>query len=393
MLQYDKGVICAVTGAGKTLIGVYDAVRQFESEEDQTVASRPGCLANQLSEEYLEHIANASVLHVHSGDTRHASTTKPHYIKRWVENTKGHKLIFTTYHSLRRVIESGIAVDTSHLDEAHNSVRKDFFPYVEMLSALSDRFYSYTATPKHSSTISKPGMNRTDVYGQMIVNVSAPEMVQSGYIVPPDVRTHTINAARDKEYGAERDCMTLLDTIINEDNMEKVLVAAPNTKVLIRMLAETEFMTEVQSYGYDVLWITSKYGAFVNNDKVSREEFFNTLRAYGKDPDKKFIILHYSILSEGIDCPGLTSCILMRNLDYISMAQTIGRVIRLHPEDSKRLSEGVIEPGATEQYVKSSGFIHIPVYNNVGISTVRRIQSVTDTIFVQGDPVISTITK
>ena len=75
------------------------------------------------------------------------------------------------------------------------------------------------------------------------------------------------------------------------------------------------------------------------------------------------------------------------------MAQTIGRVIRLHPEDSKRLSEGVIEPGVTEQYVKSSGFIHIPVYNNVGISTVRRIQSVTDTIFVQGDPVISTITK
>lgn len=395
MLQYDKGVICAVTGAGKTLIGVYDAVRQFESEEDQTVVvvAPRLLLANQLSEEYLEHIANASVLHVHSGDTRHASTTKPHYIKRWVENTKGHKLIFTTYHSLRRVIESGIAVDTSHLDEAHNSVRKDFFPYVEMLSALSDRFYSYTATPKHSSTVKKPGMNRTDVYGQMIVNVSAPEMVQSGYIVPPDVRTHTINAARDKEYGAERDCMTLLDTIINEDNMEKVLVAAPNTKVLIRMLAETEFMTEVQSYGYDVLWITSKYGAFVNNDKVSREEFFNTLRAYGKDPDKKFIILHYSILSEGIDCPGLTSCILMRNLDYISMAQTIGRVIRLHPEDSKRLSEGVIEPGATEQYVKSSGFIHIPVYNNVGISTVRRIQSVTDTIFVQGDPVISTITK
>jgi superfamily II DNA or RNA helicase len=291
------------------------------------------------------------------------------------------------------LIDAGIHIDVAHLDEAHHSVKKNFFPAVEKLSQNVKRFYSYTATPKYSSRFNKPGMNLGHVYGQIIVNISAPDMISGGYIVPPNIQAKQINAVRDKEFGAERDCMTLLDTILNEENMEKVLVAAPNTKVLMRMLAETEFMTEVQSYGYDVLWITAKYGAFINHTKVTREEFFNTLKKYGKDPDKKFILLHYSILSEGIDCPGLTSCVLMRNMDYIAMAQTIGRVIRLHPEDSGRLSEGTLVPGQLENYHKSYGFIHVPVYSNTGIATARRIQAVADTIFVKGQPVISTIQK
>jgi len=395
MLKHSKGIICAVTGAGKTRIGIFDTMKQFENDQDQivVVVAPRLMLANQLSHEYLEFITNASIFHCHSGETSHESSTKPSIIRNWVEKTPGHKLIFTTYHSLQRLIEADIHIDAVHLDEAHNSVKKNFFPAVEKLSQRSKRFYSYTATPKYSSQFNKPGMNWGHVYGQMIVNISAPEMISGGFIVPPNIQAKQINVIRDKEFGAERDCMTLLDTILNEENMEKVLVAAPNTKVLIRMLAETEFMTEVQTYGYEVLWITSKYGAFVNNRKVTREEFFNTLKSYGSDPSKKFILLHYSILSEGIDCPGLTSCILMRNLDYIAMAQTIGRVIRLHPEDSKNLSEGSLIPGNTKDYVKSYGFIHVPVYSNTGIATARRLQSVADTIFVQGQPVISTIKK
>ena len=202
-----------------------------------------------------------------------------------------------------------------------------------------------------------------------------------------------MSSHRDKDFAAERDCMTLLDTILNEDHMEKVLVAAPNTKVLIRMLAETDFMNEIQSNGYDILWITAKYGAFINNQKVNREVFFDTLTKWGKDPEKKFILLHYSILSEGINCPGLTSCVLMRNMDTIALAQTIGRVIRLHADDARRLSEGTLIPGQFENYHKAYGFVHVPVYSNTGIATAKKLQAVVDTIFVQGKPAISTITR
>lgn len=393
--NYLKGQVIMPTGSGKTLTMIADAIREFQKEESQTivVVAPRIMLAEQLSAEFLEHITNASVLHVHSGETSHYSTTSPNKIFIWNYQNKGHKLIFTTYNSLQRLQQSDIWIDTIYFDEAHNSVKKNFFPATKHFSDAAKRCYFFTATPKHSATFAKPGMNDGSVYGQVICNVPAPELVEGGFIVPPQIKVSSIDSIRHKEYAAERDCMTLLDTILNEDNMQKVLVAAPNTKVLIRMLAETDFMSEVQSWGYDVLWVTSKYGAFINNQKVSRDVFFDTLTAWGKDPDKKFIILHYSILSEGINCPGLTSCVLMRNMDYIAMAQTIGRVIRLHPEDSKRLSEGTLVPGQLENYHKSYGFIHVPVYSNTGITTAKRLQSVAETIFVQGEPAISTINK
>jgi superfamily II DNA or RNA helicase len=395
MANHSKGILVMPTGAGKTPTMIFDAVREFSNSVPQTVVvvAPRILLSEQLSAEFLEHITNASVLHVHSGETRHFSSTRPTVIRGWVEATSGHKIIFTTYNSLEKLQSSGVKVNTILFDEAHNSIKRHFFSAVEYFSTEADRTFFFTATPKYSNTIHKPGMNDAEIYGNIICNVSAPELVDGGFILSPQVQVHSMKTDRNKDHAAERDCITLLDTILNEDNMQKVLVAAPNTKVLIRMLAETEFMTEVKSNGYDVLWITAKYGAFINNQKVSREVFFDTLTQWGKDSEKKFILLHYSILSEGINCPGLTSCVLMRNMDTIAMAQTIGRVIRLHTDDARRLSEGTLIPGQFENYHKAYGFVHVPVYSNTGLTTAKKMQAVVDTIFVQGQPAISTIQR
>ena len=237
-------------------------------------------------------------------------------------------------------------------------------------------------------------MNWEKTFGKIIYNVAAPDLIRNGSILPPKVNVLKINAVRDRQDNpAERDCMTLLDSILNEDHMDKVLVCSPNTKVLIRMLAETDFMKEVQSHGYDVFWITAKYGAFVNNQKISREKFFGMISEYGRDDTKKFIVLHYSILSEGISVPGLTSCIMMRQMNVIEMTQSVGRVLRLHYDDIKGIESGQIIPGDVESYRKSFGLVHLPVYNNVGIATVRRLESIVQTIFEEGQPAVSVITK
>ena len=68
------------------------------------------------------------VLHVHSGETEHESTTKPAHIYDWaVQTWKRNRIIFTTYHSLMRVVESDISVDCIYFDEAHNSVQRNFY--------------------------------------------------------------------------------------------------------------------------------------------------------------------------------------------------------------------------------------------------------------------------
>ena len=398
MLSYSKGQVISPTGSGKTICMIYDVLRRFSitTPRNIVVVAPRILLAEQLCSEFLEHVKNAHVLHVHSGETEHYSTTQSNRIHAFanIVNAAGeHCIFFTTYHSLHKIQESKINIDTIYFDEAHNSVKKNFFGATEYFSHSSDRCYFFTATPKHSVTTFKPGMNDGHVYGQVITEVPAPELVENGIILPPKVRINKINMERDREFGAERDCMTLLDTIINEDHMEKVLVAAPNTKVLMRMLAETDFMTEVRSHGYDVLWITSKYGAFINDTKVSRDVFFETLTAYGKNPDKKFIILHYSILSEGINCPGLTSCILMRNMDVIQMCQTIGRVIRIDAGDRERMNNGELVSGDLRNYSKAFGVVHVPVYENVGIATAKRLESIVEEVFVQGNAAVSVVRR
>lgn len=397
MLNNDRGIIVAPTGAGKSFMQVTYAQELFKNSGHTVVVVAPRILLSiQLCSEFMEHILNAEVLHVHTGKSHYKNTTNEWKIADWCnKHSEKNKLIFTTYHSLHKIVESEISVDCILFDEAHNATKKSFFyEGVEPIVNNSARAFFFTATPKYSQVSTKPGMNWGDTFGKIIYNVSAPDLIKNGSILPPKVQVMRIPADRDKgETAAERDCMTLLDSILNEDHMEKVLVCAPNTKVLIRMLAETDFMTEIQSHGYDVFWITAKHGAFHNNKKIHREQFFDLIAEYGKDDSKKFIVLHYSILSEGISVPGLTSCIMMRQMNIIEMTQSIGRVLRLHLDDIKAIQTGQIAAGDVESYRKSFGLIHLPVYSNVGIATVRRLESVVQTVFEEGQPAISTIKK
>lgn len=392
MQKHSKGIICAVTGAGKTLVGVADTAREFASSNPKTivVVSPRILLSEQLSHEYLEHITNAEVFHVHSGETKWQSSTRPYVIRQWVENNKDkNKLIFTTYHSLSRLQAAGVEVDTIHLDEAHNSVQKHFFPAVKYFSETAKRFYSYTATPKYSNATGKPGMNWGEVYGQIITNVSGPEMVEGGYIVPPKVEVKQLPMVKGRQVIFDRDADNLIETL-DDYQVDKALICAKTTKQIIGLISETDFCKELEDRGYSWLVITSKTGAIIDGKKVNREVFFETLNAWGSDNSKKFVVIHHSIICEGISVSGLEAVIFMRPMDYIGIAQSIGRIVRLHHDDAKKLSSGKIKPGALHQYTKSFALCVIPVYTSAGISTARKVQAVVDTIFTKGEPCIST---
>jgi superfamily II DNA or RNA helicase len=392
MIKHQFGQIIAPTGAGKTLIMIYDAIRRMnESSTPLTIliCAPRILLAEQLSSEFLEHIDFANVLHVHSGETHHKSTTNPGVIATWDKVVDNHKLIFTTYNSLRRVNESEINIDVAYYDEAHNATRVDFFDSVASCNAPN--YYYFTATPKHRRSSLGTGMNNTMVFGQVISNISAPELVEQGNILRPTIQIHEVDYERQKGLSAaDNDASTLIDMIdgLDSRNAQKVLVAAPSSKVLWQMLSSTKVLTDLADRGFDVLHITSKFGAYVNQTKVDRETFFDTFNQWGQDPSRKFIIFHYSILSEGINVHGLTHTILLRNLPIVEMAQTIGRVIRLNKDDARDLECGRIEAGNFAMYRKPTGFVTVPVFKNYGKKTQRRLEEVVDTIFVKGQPAI-----
>jgi predicted helicase len=397
MQKYDKGQVIVPTGGGKTLKMIYDALRELQSETPQTivVVAPRILLAEQLSSEFLEHIVDVEVMHVHSGETHHYSTTKPADIVVHTDMcvaANRHQLIFTTYNSLNRLQAAEIDVDTIYFDEAHNSVQRHFFPATEHFSATARRCYFFTATPKHSATISKPGMNDSSVYGQVICQVPAPELVQGGFIIPPKVVVKQMQLASNFTSVAARDSINLLETI-DDNKCDKVLVCAKSTKNIVSLISESDFITQLGFRGYSYMYITAKTGAVIDGQKVNREVFFDTLSEWGKDDSKKFVVLHHSILSEGINVSGLNAVIFMRSMDYIGISQTIGRVIRLHKDDAAGLRSGTITPGALDQYTKSFGLVCVPVFDKVGISTAQKIQNVVDIVFEQGDAAVSVIKR
>ena len=376
--EKNKGQIIVPTGGGKTMCMIKDAEHEFtkNSVSKTIVVVAPRILlAQQLCEDFLEIIDNVDVLHIHSGETHHKSTTKTKEIEEWYHNSIKNLLIFTTYHSLHKIAESpDIEVDTIYFDEAHNSVQKHFVVPTEYYSIYAKRCYFFTATPKHSKTPHKIGMNDEDIYGEVLCNIPAPELVQKGHILPPKVLIKDIDVVDDSRHSWEKDCDHLVSTI-DETNVNKILVCARRTRQIIDLVSQTDFVNEMNYRGYSLLYITSKHGAFVNGDKVNREDFFNTLHEWGEDKDKRFIVLHHSILSEGINVKGLEAALFLRNMDYIGISQTIGRVIRKGDES------------------KTYGLVVVPCYDRVGISTSKRINAVVDTVFNKGQAAISVVNR
>ena len=380
LARHSKGQVIVPTGGGKTLVAIQDAIREFDKGWKTIVVVAPRLLlAEQLCSEFMEEIENQfcdkiNVMHVHSGETKHFSTTKPVEIAEWCKFTLGNKFIFTTYHSLQRIQQSYAHVDTIYFDEAHNSVRKNFIPSVEYFSMYAERSYFFTATPKHSLTPFKVGMNESDIFGQVICNVPAPTLVEQGHILPPKVKVYKSEIRQKDEITFDVECNQIMDNI-DDHNTKKILVCAKSTKQIKGLVSYDKFLDELAWRGYTCMYITSKTGAVIDGEKVTRDEFFNVLSAWGQDEDKKFIVLHHSILAEGINVKGLEAVLFLRSMDYIGISQTIGRVIRKGGKD------------------KTHGLVCIPVYSKVGISTARRVQAVVDTVFERGEPAISVVKK
>ena len=396
MTTEKSGQIIIPTGGGKTFIMIADCKRLVtttpRSPQTIVIVAPRILLANQLSNEFESVITNCKIAHVHSGETHHFSTTDSRDLTHWNStNPQYDKLIFTTYHSLHRVLDSMVNIDRIYFDEAHNGTSKVFFEQIKRVAKLNIARYFFTATPRISrsknSISAERGMNNAEIYGEKLEETPAKELIDSGTILYPKVIPFETDRERTRQNAHEVDSDNLKDILTNiTDNNPKVLVSAPTTRILWNMLGQTDIQSWLLEHDYNIMHITSKHGAIINGKKVGREEFFNTLTKWGKDDNKKFVIFHYSILSEGINVPGLTHSIMLRNLPTIEMAQTIGRVIRIHQQDLDDMKSGKIPSGQFSLYRKKHGQIVVPMTGKYGKGIADRLQSVVSYIFIEGIP-------
>ena len=106
-----------------------------------------------------------------------------------------------------------------------------------------------------------------EIYGNTICNVPAPELVEGGYILPPKVVVKKMEMA-EKGINYDRDANYMLSAI-DDENVDKILIAARTTKQIIGLVSQTDFCVELHQRGYSWMLITSdgKKSAQSSTDK------------------------------------------------------------------------------------------------------------------------------
>lgn len=382
--QHNRGVCVLPTSAGKTTIFMEDIrCRMIQSSTPITVVvvAPKILLCNQLASEFKESIfgsINYVEVLVHSGEGGSLNIKELEFCHKIYQKANLHQIWFTTYKSLSKINDTGISIDVAIFDEAHHSTTESNFVGVAHTSATAKNAFFFTATPKDTRDVKS--MLNSDVYGGTIYSLSPKELVSGGYILPPKLQGY--EASTDDSENV----INFLDSL-NEN--PKVLVASHSTQSLVDMFTETELLLELEKRGYHVLHITSKMGAVINNRKVPRPVFFETMNRLCNDENAKVIIFHVAILSEGISVPGISHILMLRNLNLIEMVQTIGRVLRLHKDDIARIQCGELVSGDFKNYKKSCGIISVPTNDGRGDKIMNRLKAVIDTLFVEGKLLIA----
>ena len=302
-----------------------------------------------------------------------------------------HVIAVSTYHSFDK-LNTLAEITQCTYDEAHTLIGEDFFENINIVRPKIKYNYFFTATRRVQGD--SGGMNNTDVFGEVLNEVSPRKMIQKGEIIPP--KLHIIQTTTEGDYD---NLTMMIKTVITGYEQHKYLVTHPyedktisvdlGTKLLITTTGNLE-MFQLHSAQYfqsycnenqiKVFAFSSQEGVFYNFMPISRSEALEKMNEL-KD-EENAILLHIDILTEGIDLPSITGVMPFRELNKIKLLQTIGRGARLLKEDRERLYKGEITPMDWENYKKPCVWVILPeIFRSLGDTRVMKdvIKTVVNT--------------
>lgn len=349
-----KGIVVSPTGSGKTFCIMEDCKRFLFPGNVILVISPRLLLSQQLMDEFdnylhgydfsLREISSQSkIFHRARKKVQIQSsypTTSPDKIFETYEISKKNNLpliLFSTYNSLKRVVDSGIPIDVAYFDEAHNSTKGNYFSNVRKVSSKAKNCFFFTATPRYTISGSKdgPGMNNESVYGKIIAKVPYNYLVEKGYIVPPRLHIQKSDSCIKNAHSEQVDFETIRENVcyyekkFQDAHAHKILYCMKGTKNIKDLITKTKFQEWATEKGYHVLSVDSKNGGYYDGKYMSKEKFMDLLKNLGEDTNTKLLVLHYEMIAEGIDIKQFTGVCFMRpSANDIFITQTIGRCTR-----------------------------------------------------------------
>jgi superfamily II DNA or RNA helicase len=412
---HKKGIFVLPTGTGKTMIQAA-IIEKFIGSTIQFkmfVVNGPRIiLTYQLLKEVYTYMVERGIecrYHfVHSGSpldikdleelriqsdipfSQIGSTTSSIELTKVMEETRElgiPLIIFSTYHSAdrietsRRVINQPISVVFN--DEAHYLVQDRFYDIIDTIN--TERQYFFTATMRvNEESPEGRGMNNVSSYGEVIHLLLPRDAIEMGKMVRP--RLHFV-----KTDGVKTDDdfdRSLNKVIHNSFNSQVEYFKEHHPNIVPKIIVATRGSSDIKSFlesneynllrddGVEVFAISSneEIENDINGVKVKRQEFLKKIKEVGEDKTKMMLVLHYDILTEGIDVPGLTSCMPIRNLNKSRFIQTLGRCSRLDSEDRRRLESGEIDWTDVDKMNKPYAYVILPYITLTNNDDMKQIE-------------------
>tara|TARA_R110000744_G_scaffold123822_1_gene229210 strand:+ start:106 stop:1701 length:1596 start_codon:yes stop_codon:yes gene_type:complete len=395
--ENKKGIVVMPTGTGKTFVQssiVAEDIKQNPGFRIYVVNAPRIMLSFQLLEEFYKFNINngidARYMAVHSGKMESkdldqyrkensnfdhsniSSTTSPKVIKEQINRCKKANqplIFFSTYNSAIQ-IECGRSQETINIilnDEAHYLVQERFNSDFNKIE--TERKYFFTATTKETPSDEGFGMNNEEFYGSKIFIMTPFEAIQEGKIVRP--RIHIVSNAKGETMTQDDVDKNLGSVVMNSYNEHtkllkrqiqgKMLIAASGLDDMKNLIASQEIKEFISNGGkFFAVASDQEVNNYINGVKVNRREFLKTLQINGCNPNQKIIVIHYDILTEGIDVPGLTGVLFLRDLKKSKFIQTFGRVARLDTNDRDLINKKVITSNDLNLMNKPYAWVIIP---------------------------------
>lgn len=411
--KHSKGVIIGPTGSGKTLSQAEIVAREILKGGFRVIFVKTPriTLTNQISNEYSTHLfvnhlkkvsnCDFDSMLVHSGgagdfgtdgfDGLEAAELKKQFPKSSLDISKIKNklevcrskdiplLIFTTYNSnetaYNAIAACGAEVDLDINDECHFLTQSNFNEIFDVYKPK--RQYFFTATMRASESDKGTGMNNELNFGKIIDELLIPDAIANNLIL--EAHPSRILADEPVDNLSELKAIApLVQASFNELQSKSIL--APKLLVCakgesqIQDFINSSILQDLVNDGVEVLTTMSNEDCITyNGGKCKATDFAKLMKEFGEKKDKKLIIVHCDQLSEGIDIPGLTGVLILRNMKLSKFLQTVGRVVRVFwepkiDENGKVVLDEEGEPVMVKSDKKPCGHVHIPELADIDTS-------------------------
>ena len=363
-----KGVIIAATGSGKTYLQAKMIIRLSEilGGFGVVVVKSPRIQLTQQLTKDIQEIAGDKIESImfHSGkgidlveevdqdnedEVRRAiaqskaigATTDREEVRLKIEECKKlNKLLIiqSTYHSFDKLcslfLEDKITIDMILNDECQ---------YVETFGhsdCIATREYFFTATVTKGNVGGKQifsGNEGSEVinsdFGVEIYKLTPSKAIAEGIITPASYINIQMNDITELE-AKELSHKTIVKSHselkkVKKGNATNMLVTESGVAQIKALTKPNSELMQWSNKNHRVLTVASTYGTVTDNgENISRQEFSERLIKYSKDKSIDLIVIHYDILSEGIDVPSMHGVLFLRNVSTAKFYQILGRCLR-----------------------------------------------------------------